>query len=93
MTLTGMENQHAKIVLDIEVHRSRQAHNKRVLEECMGKVAAREKEIEQLQEKYDRKSLLLTRKQRDLDIIMKKYLALKEVFDVRFVSILYILFV
>ncbi|XP_013169583.1 PREDICTED: coiled-coil domain-containing protein 40-like [Papilio xuthus] len=83
MTLTGMENQHAKIVLDIEMHRSRQAHNKRVLEECMNKVAAREKEIELLQEKYDRKTLLLTRKQRELDIMMKKYIALKEVFDMK----------
>lgn len=77
-----MENQHAKIMLDIEVHRNRQARNNQMLEENLAKVREKEKEIDQLQEKYDQKALLLIRKQRELDIVLKKYNTLKEIFDV-----------
>lgn len=79
----AMENQHAKMMLDIELHRNRQAKNKIVLDDTQAKVREREKEIEGLQEKYDQKALITLRKQRELDIIIKKYNALKEVFDVR----------
>ncbi|CAK1547011.1 unnamed protein product [Leptosia nina] len=81
--LMAMENQHAKMMLDIEVHRNRQAKNKIVLDETLAKVREREKEIETLQEKYDQKALIILRKQRELDIIVKKYNALKEVFDLK----------
>ncbi|XP_072932201.1 coiled-coil domain-containing protein 40 [Epargyreus clarus] len=83
ISLMSMENQHAKMMFDIEVHRDRQARNKLVLEETLSKVREREKEIEQLQEKYDQKALVITRKQRELDIIIKKYNALKEIFDLK----------
>lgn len=79
-----MENQHAKMMLDIEIHRNRQANNKLIQEEHSAKVRAKEKEMEQLQEKYDDRVLVITRKQRELDIITKKYNALKEIFDVIF---------
>ncbi|XP_038212034.1 coiled-coil domain-containing protein 40 [Zerene cesonia] len=83
ITLMAMENNHAKMMLDIEVNRNRQAKNKIILDETLAKVREREKEIERLQEKYDQKSLVILRKQRELDIIMKKYTALKEVFDLK----------
>ncbi|CAK1595867.1 unnamed protein product [Parnassius mnemosyne] len=83
ISLTAMENQHAKMVLDVEMHRNRQAQNKLIQDETLRKVKEREKEIDQLQEKYDQKSLVLTRKQRELDIITKKYTALKEIFDMK----------
>lgn len=78
----AMENQHAKMMLDIEVHRNRQAKNNLILEGTLSKVREREKEIDLLQEKYDQKVLVITQKQRELDIILKKYQVLKEVFDV-----------
>lgn len=78
----AMENQHAKLMLDIEVYRSRQAKNSMFLEAEMEKVKAREREIDELQQNFDQKALLTTRKQRELDIVMKKFLALKEIFDV-----------
>ncbi|VVD04472.1 unnamed protein product [Leptidea sinapis] len=78
ISLMSMENQHAKMMLDIEVHRNRQAKNNELLENIQEKVKEREKEVEGLQEKYDQKSLLQLRKQRELDIIMKKFSALKE---------------
>ncbi|XP_050670770.1 girdin isoform X2 [Leptidea sinapis] len=83
ISLMSMENQHAKMMLDIEVHRNRQAKNNELLENIQEKVKEREKEVEGLQEKYDQKSLLQLRKQRELDIIMKKFSALKEVFDMK----------
>nr|CBH09299.1 putative cohesin subunit [Heliconius melpomene] len=83
ITLMTMENQHAKIMLDIEVHRSRQAHNNVVLEASLNKVREREREIEELQEEYEQKMLVITRKQRELDIVIKKYNALKEIFDMK----------
>ncbi|KAJ0177053.1 hypothetical protein K1T71_007062 [Dendrolimus kikuchii] len=83
ISLMTMENQHAKIMLDIEVHRNKQARNNQILEENLAKVREKEKEIDQLQEKYDHKVLLITRKQRELDIILKKYTALKEIFDLK----------
>ncbi|KAL0892816.1 hypothetical protein ABMA27_014509 [Loxostege sticticalis] len=83
ISLTAMENQHAKVMLDIEVHRAKQARNNLILEESLAKVRAREKEIDQLQEKYDQKALLVMRKQRELDIVIKKFNALKEIFDMK----------
>ncbi|XP_045497397.1 coiled-coil domain-containing protein 40 [Colias croceus] len=83
INLMAMENNHAKMMLDIEVNRNKQAKNKIILDETLGKVREREKEIERLQEKYDQKSLVILRKQRELDIIVKKYNALKEVFDLK----------
>ncbi|XP_045525962.1 coiled-coil domain-containing protein 40 isoform X2 [Pieris brassicae] len=83
IALMAMENQHAKMMLDIELHRNRQAKNKIVLDDTLAKVREREKEIEGLQEKYDQKALIILRKQRELDIIIKKYNALKEVFDLK----------
>lgn len=77
-----MENQHAKVMLDIEVYRNRQAKNNLLMEEKLAKVKDREKEIDDLQEVYDQKMLVLTRKQRELDIVTKKFIALKELFDV-----------
>lgn len=77
-----MENQHAKVMLDIEVYRNRQAMNNLLMEEKLAKVKDREKEIDDLQEVYDQKMLVLTRKQRELDIVTKKFIALKELFDV-----------
>lgn len=73
-----METQHAKLMLDIEVRRNRQAHNARIQEESNAKVTNREKEIDQLQEEYNYKSFVIMRKQRELDIILKKHTALKE---------------
>ncbi|KAM3964343.1 LOW QUALITY PROTEIN: lethal (2) 41Ab [Aphomia sociella] len=81
IALVTMENQHASVMLDIEVYRNRQARNNSILEESLSKVKAREKEIDQLQEDYDQKVFVITRKQRELDIIVKKYQALKEIFD------------
>ncbi|XP_046960067.1 coiled-coil domain-containing protein 40 [Vanessa cardui] len=83
ISLMSMENQHAKIMLDIEVHRNRQARNNALMEENLAKVRAREQEIDQLQEEYEQKMLVITRKQRELDIVIKKYNALKEIFDMK----------
>ncbi|CAG9584554.1 unnamed protein product [Danaus chrysippus] len=83
ISLMSMENQHAKIMLDIEMHRNRQARNNALLEENLGKVREREREIEQLEEKYEKKMLVITRKQRELDITIKKFNALKEIFDMK----------
>lgn len=82
LALMTMENQHAKVMLDIEVYRNRQAKNNLLMEEKLAKVKDREKEIDDLQEVYDQKMLVLTRKQRELDIVTKKFIALKELFDV-----------
>ncbi|XP_063380466.1 coiled-coil domain-containing protein 40 [Cydia fagiglandana] len=79
--LVDMENAHAKVMLDIEVYRSLSARNKKVLEGVEEKVREREREIDQLEEKYSQKTMAATRKQRELDIITKKYFALKEIFD------------
>ncbi|XP_039754155.1 coiled-coil domain-containing protein 40 [Pararge aegeria] len=83
ISLMSMENQHANVMLDIEVHRNRQARNNAILEENLAKVKAREKEIEALQEEYDHKMLVVMRKQREADIIIKKFTALKEMFDLK----------
>ncbi|XP_026490802.2 coiled-coil domain-containing protein 40 [Vanessa tameamea] len=83
ISLMSMENQHAKMMLDIEVHRNRQARNNTLMEENLAKVRAREQEIDQLQEEYEQKMLVITRKQRELDIVIKKYNALKEIFDMK----------
>ncbi|XP_050346448.1 coiled-coil domain-containing protein 40 [Nymphalis io] len=83
ISLMSMENQHAKMMLDIEVHRNRQARNNILMEENLAKVKAREQEIDQLQEEYEQKMLVITRKQRELDIVIKKYNALKEIFDMK----------
>lgn len=82
LALAAMENTHAQVMMDIEVYRNQQAKNNILLEANQAKVRAREKEIDELQEKYDLKGLELMRKQRELDIIMKKNAALKEIFDV-----------
>lgn len=82
LALAAMENTHAQVMMDIEVYRNQQARNNILLEANQAKVRAREKEIDELQEKYDLKGLELMRKQRELDIIMKKNAALKEIFDV-----------
>ncbi|XP_063618256.1 coiled-coil domain-containing protein 40 [Cydia splendana] len=79
--LVDMENAHAKVMLDIEVYRSLTARNQKVLEGVEEKVREREREIDQLEEKYSQKTMVTTRKQRELDIITKKYFALKEIFD------------
>ncbi|XP_034830510.1 coiled-coil domain-containing protein 40 [Maniola hyperantus] len=83
IALMAMENQHAKLMLDLEVHRNREARNNALLEENLAKVRSREKEIEALQEEYEHKMLVIMRKQRELDIIVKKYTALKEIFDLK----------
>ncbi|CAB3253752.1 unnamed protein product [Arctia plantaginis] len=83
LALMTMENQHAKVMLDIEVYRNRQAKNNLLMEEKLAKVKDREKEIDDLQEDYDQKVLVLTRKQRELDIVTKKFNALKELFDMK----------
>lgn len=77
-----MENQHAKLLLDIEIRQNRQAKNNEVLQHSLAMAQAREKEVDELQEEYDQKQLLTMRKQRELDITNKKYYALKELFDV-----------
>ncbi|XP_075973256.1 lethal (2) 41Ab [Anticarsia gemmatalis] len=83
LSLMTMENQHAKVMLDIELYRNRQAKNNLIIEENIAKVKAREREIDELQEDHDQKVLVITRKQRELDIITKKYAALKEIFDLK----------
>lgn len=81
-----MENQHAKLQLDIEVQRNRQLNNAQELNKCMEKVRNREKELDALQEKYDHESLVMMKKQRELDTTLKKYAALKELFDVSYIN-------
>ncbi|RVE48084.1 hypothetical protein evm_007271 [Chilo suppressalis] len=83
ITLMTMENQHAQVMLDIEVYRNRQARNNKILEESLAKVRDREKELDLLEEKFEQKALLGTRKQRELDIVIKKFNALKEIFDMK----------
>lgn len=83
IALMKMENQHAKLMLDIEVQRNRQHHNSQELDKYMEKVRSREKELDAMQEKYDHETLYTMKKQRELDITLKKYVALKEIFDVR----------
>ncbi|KAI8420010.1 hypothetical protein MSG28_008608 [Choristoneura fumiferana] len=84
LALAAMENTHAQVMLDIEVYRNQQAKNNILLEANQAKVRAREKEIDELQEKYDQRVLELMRKQRELDIVTKKNVALKEIFDVSY---------
>ncbi|XP_037872586.1 CAP-Gly domain-containing linker protein 1 [Bombyx mori] len=83
ISLTTMENQHAKMMMDLEIYRNRQAKNQQVMDETLAQVKAKEKELEELQEKYDQKAMVIVRKQRELDIVMKKYTALKEIFDLK----------
>ncbi|XP_073944706.1 coiled-coil domain-containing protein 40-like [Choristoneura fumiferana] len=83
LALAAMENTHAQVMLDIEVYRNQQAKNNILLEANQAKVRAREKEIDELQEKYDQRVLELMRKQRELDIVTKKNVALKEIFDMK----------
>ncbi|CAH0579188.1 unnamed protein product [Chrysodeixis includens] len=83
ISLTSMENQHAKIMLDIEVQRNKQVKNIAVLEESLAQVKEKEKEIDQLQIDVDQKMTEMTRKQREYDIVMKKFVALKEIFDMK----------
>lgn len=79
-----MENQHAKLLLDTEVHRNRQVSNAQEMDKCMEKVRIREKELDAMQEKYDHETLVMMKKQRELDTMLKKYAALKEIFDVSY---------
>uniref|UniRef100_A0A2A4JTB2 Coiled-coil domain-containing protein 39 n=1 Tax=Heliothis virescens TaxID=7102 RepID=A0A2A4JTB2_HELVI len=83
ISLMSMENQHAHIMLDIEVMRNRQAKNQVVLEESQAMVKEKEKEIDVLQNEHNHQLSVMTRKQRELDIIMKKYITLKEIFDMK----------
>ncbi|XP_063897908.1 coiled-coil domain-containing protein 40-like [Helicoverpa armigera] len=83
ISLMSMENQHAHIMLDIEIMRNRQAKNKIVLEESQAMVKEKEKEIDALQDEHSHQMSIQTRKQRELDIIMKKYITLKEIFDMK----------
>ncbi|XP_049869370.1 coiled-coil domain-containing protein 40-like [Pectinophora gossypiella] len=83
ISLMTIENQHAKVMLDIEVHHNRQLKNKSIAEKKLEQVREREKELDQLQDKFDQKSSLMMKKQRELDIVLKKYVALKEVFDMK----------
>ena len=79
-----MENQHAKIMLEIEILRDRQVRNNKILQETQNKMAEKEKEIENLESEYDQKTCLMMRKQRELDIIQKRFAVLKEMFDVNY---------
>lgn len=79
-----MENQHAKLLLDTEVQRNRQLSNTQELEKFMEKVRNREKELDVMQEKYDHETLVMMKKQRELDTMLKKYAVLKEIFDVSY---------
>ncbi|XP_053607595.1 coiled-coil domain-containing protein 40 [Plodia interpunctella] len=83
ISLMSLETQHARMMLEIEVYKNRQARNNILLEETLSKVRSKEKEIDQLEEKYDQKVLLITKKQRELDLTIKKYTALKEIFDLK----------
>ncbi|XP_026725208.1 coiled-coil domain-containing protein 40 [Trichoplusia ni] len=83
ISLMAMENQHAKIMLDIEMQRNKQVKNVAVLEESLARVKEKEKEIDQLQIDLDQKMSEMTRKQREFDIIIKKFVALKEIFDMK----------
>lgn len=83
----NMEANHAKVMFDIEVHKSRQAKNELTLQEINEKAKAREKEVEELEEKLEKKATMQMRKQRELDIVMKKYLALKETCDVSLILV------
>ncbi|CAG9093500.1 unnamed protein product [Plutella xylostella] len=83
IALMNMEANHAKVMFDIEVHKSRQAKNELTLQEVNEKAKAREKEVEELEEKLEKKATMQMRKQRELDIVMKKYLALKETCDLK----------
>lgn len=84
----AMENQHAKIMLDIEMQRNKQVKNVAVLEESLARVKEKETEIDQLQIDLDQKMSEMTRKQREFDIIIKKFVALKEIFDVRMLTLI-----
>ncbi|XP_041978695.1 myosin-16-like [Aricia agestis] len=83
IVLMTMENNHAKLMLEIEVYRNRQTRNKEALEVSLAQVKEREKEVDQLEEKYKQKMIDFAKKQRELDIITKKYNALKEIFDLK----------
>ncbi|KAH9640112.1 hypothetical protein HF086_016043 [Spodoptera exigua] len=83
ISLMSMENQHARILLEIEIMRNSQAKNAAVLQEKQALVKKKEQEIAELQLEFDTKSSVLTRKQRELDIITKKFIALKEIFDMK----------
>lgn len=80
-----MENQHAKLLLDIEVQRNRHITNAQEMDKYVEKVRNREKELDAMQEKYDQESLVMMKKQRELDTMLKKYAALKEIFDVSYI--------
>lgn len=81
----AMENAHAKVMLDIEVFRNRQIHNKKILEETLAQVKAKEKEMDDLEEKFQQGTIDITKKQRDLELVKKKYDTLREIFDVSLV--------
>ncbi|CAH1645684.1 unnamed protein product [Spodoptera littoralis] len=83
ISLMSMENQHARILLEIEIMRNRQAKNAAVLEETEALMKQKEQEIDLLQAEYDNKLSVLTRKQREQDIVTKKFIALKEIFDMK----------
>ncbi|KOB65648.1 putative cohesin subunit [Operophtera brumata] len=59
------------------------AKNNLILESTLANVRTREKELDLLQEKYDEKTKIITKKQRELDIVIKKYHALKAIFDLK----------
>ncbi|KAJ8727957.1 hypothetical protein PYW08_016342 [Mythimna loreyi] len=81
ISLMTMENQHARVMLEIEVMKTRQVNNNKILEESQNITLAKEKEIESLESEYDQKTSLMMKKQREFDIVQKKYVALKEIFD------------
>ncbi|XP_035433308.2 coiled-coil domain-containing protein 40 [Spodoptera frugiperda] len=83
ISLMTMENQHARILLEIEIMRNRHAKNAAVLQEKQALMKQKEHEIDLLQAEYDNKLSVLMRKQREQDIVIKKFAALKEIFDMK----------
>ncbi|KAJ2946106.1 hypothetical protein O0L34_g5028 [Tuta absoluta] len=81
ISLMELENQHAKVMLDIEIRKDRQSRQAALLEKSLAKVREREQELVALQDQYDDKQLVMTRKQRELDIVQKKFNALNEIFN------------
>ncbi|GBP75197.1 Coiled-coil domain-containing protein 40 [Eumeta japonica] len=83
IALMSIENQHAKMMLEIEVYRARQVDNAKKSADCTAMAEAKEREVRELEDLYEQNCTYITKKQRELDIMTKRYVALKEIFDMK----------
>lgn len=75
------ENQHAKLMLEIEVAKQRAIDHQAMLDKELKIVRDKENHVDMLEEQVNNQLQQISRKQRELDVVMKKLNVMTEQFD------------